>query len=106
MRKKRRSTNKHLPRGLAILYEDSDILVANKPAGLLTMGTDSNKSGTAYYILTDYVRKGCTKSPNRIFIVHRLDKETSGILVFAKNQEAKLALQAQWKDTEKKYLAV
>jgi len=106
MRKKRRSTNKHLPRGLAILYEDSDILVANKPAGLLTMGTDSNKSGTAYYILTDYVRKGCTKSPNRIFIVHRLDKETSGILVFAKNQETKLALQAQWKDTEKKYLAV
>jgi RluA family pseudouridine synthase len=106
MRKKRRSTNRHLPRGLAILYEDSDILVVNKPAGLLTVGTASNKTRTAHYILTDYVRKGCLKSRSRIFTVHRLDQWTSGVLVFAKSEEVKLRLQGQWKKTEKKYLAV
>ena len=106
MRKKRLSDKRNLPRGLAILYEDNDILVVDKPAKLLTMGTDTDKSGTAYYILTNYVRKGSSKSRNRIFIVHRLDRETSGVLVFAKNEKAKLTLQGQWQDTEKKYLAV
>jgi tRNA pseudouridine32 synthase/23S rRNA pseudouridine746 synthase/23S rRNA pseudouridine1911/1915/1917 synthase len=106
MPKKKRSTNRHLPKGLAILYEDSDILVVNKPAGLLTVGTASNKTRTAYYILTDYVRKGCAKSRNRVFTVHRLDQWTSGVLIFAKSEEVKLRLQAQWKQTEKKYLAV
>ena len=89
-----------------MLHEDRDILVVDKPAGLLTMGTDSDKTRTAYFILTDYVRKGYSKSRNRIFIVHRLDRETSGILIFAKNIEAKLCLQDQWKETKKKYLAV
>jgi tRNA pseudouridine32 synthase/23S rRNA pseudouridine746 synthase/23S rRNA pseudouridine1911/1915/1917 synthase len=80
--------------------------VVDKPAKLLTMGTDREKAGTAYYILTDYVRRGISKLRNRIFIVHRLDRETSGVLVFAKNEKAKLSLQSQWQDTEKKYLAV
>ena len=70
------------------------------------MGTDSDKTRTAYFYLTDYVRKGYSKSRNRIFIVHRLDRETSGVVIFAKNIEAKIRLQDQWKDTEKKYLAV
>ena len=91
---------------MEILYEDKDILVINKPAGLLTMDTDAKKTATAYYILTDYVRKGCYKSKNRVFIVHRLDMWTSGVLIFAKNEPAKLCLQSQWKETEKKYLAV
>jgi len=106
MPKKKRSTNRHLPRGLKILYEDKDILVVNKPAGLLTVRTETDKTRTAHYILTDYVRKGCLKSRNRIFTVHRLDQWTSGVLVFAKSEEIKLRLQAQWKETEKKYLAV
>lgn len=106
MPKKKRSTNKHLSRGLEILYEDKDILVVNKPAGLLTVRTESDKTRTAHYILTDYVRKGCLKSRKRIFTVHRLDQWTSGVLVFAKSEEIKLRLQAQWKETEKKYLAV
>jgi tRNA pseudouridine32 synthase/23S rRNA pseudouridine746 synthase/23S rRNA pseudouridine1911/1915/1917 synthase len=89
-----------------ILHEDRDILVVDKPAGLLTIGTESNKSHTAYFILADYVRKGCTRSRNRVFIVHRLDRETSGVLVFAKSEEAKLRLQGAWAETEKKYLAV
>ena len=95
-----------LAHGLAILYEDQDILVVDKPAGLLTIGTEKDKSRTAYFILTDYVRKGCARSRNRVFIVHRLDRETSGVLVFAKNEEAKLRLQGNWDETEKKYLAV
>ena len=106
MPKKKRSISKHLPRGLEILYEDSDIIVVDKPAGLLTVGTASDKTRTAYYILTDYVRKGCLKSRNRIFIVHRLDQWTSGVLVFAKSEEIKIRLQDQWKDTQKKYVAV
>lgn len=106
MRKRRYISDKRLPRGLAVIYEDDDILVADKPAGLLTMGTDAEKTRTAYYILTDYVRKGYAKSRKRIFIVHRLDRETSGVVVFAKNEDAKLRLQGQWEDAEKKYIAV
>jgi len=97
---------RHQPKGLEILYEDKDIIVVDKPAGLLTIGTANNKTNTAYYKLTDYVRKGYSKSRNRIFIVHRLDQSTSGVLVFAKTEEAKFKLQSQWKDTEKKYVAV
>ena len=101
-----RPSSRFLPAGLTIFYEDGDILVVDKPAGLLTISTDREKSRTAYFILTDYVRKGVAKSRNRIFIVHRLDRETSGILVFAKNPEAKFRLQSQWQDTKKRYLAV
>ena len=101
-----RPVTRNLQCGLALLYEDRDILVVNKPAGLLTIATDSEKTRTAYFILTDYVRKGHRKSRNRIFIVHRLDRETSGILIFAKTIEAKLYLQQHWETTDKKYLAV
>ena len=97
---------KHLPKGLVIIHEDRDILVVDKPPGLLTIGTDKEKSRTAYFMLTDYVRKGCARSKKRIFIVHRLDRDTSGILVFAKSEEAKHQLQGQWEETKKKYLAV
>ena len=99
-------SGKPLAGGLAILHEDRDLIVVDKPAGLLTISTDREKSRTAYFILTDYVRKSIAKSRNRIFIVHRLDRETSGILIFAKNEEAKFRLQDQWQDTKKQYLAV
>ena len=102
----KRSRPGFLPHGLVILHEDREILVVDKPAGLLTIGTESDKSRTAYFILMDYVRKGCARSRNRVFIVHRLDRETSGVLVFAKSEEAKLRLQGEWGETEKKYLAV
>jgi len=101
-----RRSGDSLPGGLSILHEDRDIIVVDKPPGLLTISTDREKSRTAYFILTDYVRKGIAKSRNRIFIVHRLDRETSGILIFAKNEEAKFRLQSRWQDTKKKYLAV
>lgn len=106
MSRKKCSTYRRLPRGLEILYEDEDILVVDKPAGLLTVGTPTNKLKTAQYILTDYLRKGCSKSRNRLFTVHRLDQWTSGVLIFAKSEEVKQGLQTQWKDVAKKYLAV
>jgi len=95
-----------LPRGLSILYEDRDVLVVDKPAGLLTISTEGERSRTAYFALTDYVRKGAVRSRHRVFIVHRLDRETSGILVVAKHAAAKFALQRRWDETEKRYLAV
>ncbi len=95
-----------LPLGLTMIHEDRDLLVVNKPAGLLTMGTDSEKERTAYFALTDYVRKGAAKSKLRIYIVHRLDRETSGVLVFTKSEEAKNFLQENWEETRKEYLAI
>lgn len=103
---KRPPSRRHQPQGLAILYEDRDILVVDKAAGLLTMGTETEKTRTAYYRLTDYVRKGNPRSRHRVFIVHRLDREVSGILVFAKTHTAKMTLQEHWDQTDKKYLAV
>ena len=101
-----RPAKKRQPRGLPILHEDQDILVVAKPAGLLTIGTDREKSRTAHYLLNDYVRKGDPKSRHRVYVVHRLDKDTSGILLFAKSEQAKHFLQEHWDQTEKYYLAV
>ena len=97
---------KFQPKGLTILYEDLDILVVDKIEGLLTIASEVEKLKTAHFLLNDYVKKGNVKSKNRVFIVHRLDKDTSGILVFAKNEKAKIYLQDNWKDFSKKYYTV
>jgi tRNA pseudouridine32 synthase/23S rRNA pseudouridine746 synthase/23S rRNA pseudouridine1911/1915/1917 synthase len=97
---------RYQPRGLSILYEDHDILVVDKMCGLLTVSNEKVRENTAYYLLNNYVRKGNQKSRNRIFIVHRLDKDTSGIIVFAKNENAKRYLQEEWQGFKKKYYAV
>jgi RluA family pseudouridine synthase len=102
----KKTSTKHQPKGLTILYEDQDIIVVNKINGLLTMGTEREKENTAYFYLTDYVRKGNPRSRSRIFIVHRLDRDTSGVLVFAKTESVKRFLQDNWKDFIKKYIAV
>jgi len=99
-------SRRHWPRGLSILHEDRDILVVSKVSGLLTMGTDRVKQSTAYYLLREYVRKGNRKSRNRVYIVHRLDRDTSGVVVFAKTPEAKRSLQDNWHDFSKVYYAV
>ncbi len=101
-----RPPKKHQPRGLPILHEDKDIIVVVKRAGLLTIGTDREKSRTAHYLLNEYVRKGNPKSRNRVYVVHRLDKDTSGLLIFAKSEQAKKFLQENWENTEKHYLAI
>ncbi len=106
MRRRPSPGTRFVSKGLVVLYEDKDILVVDKPAGLLTVATEREKSRTAHSLLTDYIRKGCGRSQKRAFVVHRLDRETSGVLIFAKNEEAMLRLKDQWKQTEKKYLAV
>jgi len=106
-RKKFKSPPKRFqPKGLDVLYEDHDILVVDKRSGLLTVSNATDRENTAYYKLTDYVRKGNKKSNNRIFIVHRLDRDTSGVIVFAKNEKAKHTLQDLWQTFKKTYFAV
>lgn len=97
---------KHQPHGLRILHDDQDILVVDKASGLLTVSSATERDKTAYALLTDYVRKGQARSRKRVFIVHRLDRDTSGLLVFAKSEEAKLWLQGQWSGFSKTYNAV
>jgi len=100
MRESRKSfkspPKRYQPRGLSILYEDHDILVVDKMSGLLTVSTEKVRENTAYYLLNTYVRKGNQKSRNRVFIVHRLDRDSSGVIVFAKNENAKRYLQEEW----------
>lgn len=93
-------------RGLMIVHEDDSILVIDKPAGLLTISTDTVKNETAYFKATEHVRESSSDGKGRIYIVHRLDRETSGLLLFAKTKEAKEQLQENWESVEKRYLAI
>ena len=77
-----------------ILYEDEDIIVINKPAGLLTIATEKEKEYTLYHFVMNYVKN--KDKHNKIFIIHRLDRETSGIVIFAKNQKTKNIFQNSW----------
>ena len=79
---------------LDILYEDKEILVVNKPSGILTVSTPKEKEKTLFHEVSDYVKKSNPKA--KVFIIHRLDKDTSGIVVFAKNQNIKYAYQNAW----------
>lgn len=106
MDKPRRPSQRHAPKGVIILYEDRDLLIVDKPPGLLTVGTDRITMNTLYSKLTDFVRKGNSKSRERVFIVHRLDREVSGIIVFARNEQAKFKLQENWDNADKHYLAI
>ncbi len=77
-----------------IIYEDKELLVVNKPAGILTIATEKESLHTLYHQAREYIKKQNPK--NKIFIVHRLDKDTSGVVVFAKNEKLKYKLQADW----------
>lgn len=91
---------------LSIVYEDDDIIVVNKGYGLLSVGTDKIKTGTAYSILRDYLKR--IDPRNKLFIIHRLDQHTSGLMMFAKNVKAKEAMQHNWNNMvlERRYVAV
>lgn len=89
---------------LNILYEDKYLIVIEKPSGLLTIGTIKERENTLYKKVSDYVKK--QHKSNKIFIVHRLDKDTSGIILFAKNEEIKRKLQKDWNKTIRKYIAL
>ena len=89
-----------------ILFEDDHIIVVNKPSGLLTIATAKEKDKTLYHIVREYL---VSKDKNaRIFIVHRLDKDTSGIVVLAKDEKTKNKLQENWNEyvTLREYVAV
>ena len=81
---------------LPIIYEDNEIIVINKPSGLLSIASDKEKSSTAYRMLSDYVQQ--KDKHNRIFVVHRLDEDTSGVLMVAKNPDIQKKLQDNWND--------
>jgi 23S rRNA pseudouridine1911/1915/1917 synthase len=93
-------------RRVKLVYEDDAVMVIEKGYGLLSMGTDKTKDGTAYSIMRDYVK---WQNPrNKLFIVHRLDRDTSGLMMLAKTEDAKNTMQHNWNNMvlSRKYIAV
>ena len=98
--------SKYVPKDIKILYEDRDIIVIDKSSGLLSVKAKYESEKTAHQLLINYIRKGNPKARGNLFAVHRLDRETSGVLIFAKSYDLREKFAAQWKDVEKKYLAI
>ena len=100
-----KSVQPALPPGLAILHEDDDVIVVLKSHGLLTVATERERETTAQAYLNAYLKE---KGGERIHVVHRIDRETSGVLVFAKNFAAREALKEKFAahDVERVYIAV
>ena len=90
-----KNRNDKTPKEIKILFEDNDIVVIEKEEGLLSISTDKKSNErTAYKLLMDYIKTKDKKE--RIFIVHRLDKDTSGVMIFAKSEKIKTELQDNW----------
>lgn len=91
---------------LDILYEDDYLIIIDKPSGLLSIGNDKEKEMTAYRMVSEYVKRN--SSNKYIFVVHRLDQDTSGILMFCKNQKIRDKMQDNWNTIVKKrgYIAI
>ncbi len=89
---------------LDILYEDKFLIIVNKPANLLTISTDKEKDRTLYSYVYDYLKK--KNKRNKVFIVHRLDKDTSGIVMFAKDEIIKHHMQDNWDKIKRNYVAI
>lgn len=97
---------KHKLEGVSIVYEDNDILVVEKERGVLSVATQNEREKTAYNILKNYLKE---KNPkDKIFVVHRLDRDTSGVMIFAKSEKAQDILQTTWNDSvkERTYVAL
>jgi len=92
--------------GLQIIFEDEHLIVAEKGTGILSISTEKEKDQTAYSILSKHVKE--QNPANKIFVVHRLDRETSGVMIFAKSEDIQGKLQENWNDTilERTYIAV
>ena len=97
---------KYQPRGFLILHEDQDLLVGIKSAGFLTVAAAWDKDNSVHAALREYVRKGNARSTKEIFVVHRLDQATSGLLVFAKSLRVQTFLKDNWKATVKIYFTI
>ena len=91
---------------IPIIYEDDAVVVIDKPAGMLSVSSDKERENTAFHIVNEHIKK--QSNHGRIFIVHRLDRETSGVMLLAKTEKTKLALQANWTDNAlyRGYIAV
>lgn len=97
---------KYQPRGFEVLFEDRDLIVGNKAAGHLTVAALWNKDQTVHSAVQLYVQKGNPKNPNRALVVHRLDQDTTGVLVFAKSERVQDFLKDNWSTTVKTYYAI
>ena len=91
---------------LRIVHLDDAIIVVDKPAGLLSMGSEREKQRTAHRILNEHLKRRTRSPRQQVFIVHRLDRETSGLMLFARSESVQAVLQRNWKSVTKKYLAV
>ena len=89
---------------LKILYEDKYIIIVDKPSNLLTIATTKEKEKTLYHQVYEYLKQKNKNS--KIFIVHRLDKDTSGIVIFAKDMQSKIFLQSNWDKFKRNYVAI
>ncbi len=91
---------------LDIVYEDNDLIVINKPAGLLSISNSKEKEKTAFRLVSDYIKKSNKNA--KLFVVHRLDQGTSGVLLFSKNLKLKEKLQKEWNSlvAKREYIAV
>ena len=92
--------------GILVRHEDDAVIVIEKPVGLRSIASEAERDETAYALLTTHVRRGNPRGRERVWIVHRLDQETSGLMVFARTEPAKQALQENWETAVKKYRAV
>ncbi len=92
--------------GLRIVHLDDSVVVVEKPAGLLSIGSGAEKEKTAHRILNEYLKALVKSDSQQAFIVHRLDRETSGLIIFARSEVIQTTLQRDWKSVTKKYLAV
>lgn len=92
--------------GVKVVFEDDDIIVVDKKSGLLSISTGKTKMQTVYKTITHHVQLDDPLA--KIFVVHRLDKDASGLMVFAKNKNSQVSLQKDWDRTiaNRKYLAV
>ena len=89
---------------LDIIYEDKYIIIVNKPYHLLTIGNDKEKENTLYHKISLYLKR--KNKNNKVFIVHRLDYDTSGVIIFAKDSKIKTILQDNWNKVIRKYMAI
>jgi 23S rRNA pseudouridine1911/1915/1917 synthase len=89
--------------GIVIVFEDQSLIVIDKPPGLLTVSTDAEKTDTAFIHLNADLQ---ARQAGRAFVVHRLDRDTSGLLIFARTEAVRDALKANWPRVAKTYLAV
>lgn len=97
---------KHQPLGFQIFYEDLDVIVGCKKAGFLTVAALWEKQKTVHEALNQYIRKGNPRSNKCVYVVHRLDQATTGVLIFAKTEKVQHYLKDNWKSTIKNYYTI